>query len=102
MAASFAFGAAFGVVWLCIYATYHNAIWGQWVRGLLSPNAIELRELEMALVSRFSTVAMRFTRFQTALLCVALTLAAVALSRVMTVELEALKAAVLGESPPVP
>jgi hypothetical protein len=56
----------------------------------------------MALVSRFSTVAMRFTRFQTALLCVALTLAAVALSRVMTVELEALKAAVLGESPPVP
>ena len=56
----------------------------------------------MALVSRFSTVAMRFTRFQTALLCVALTLAAVALSRVMTVELEALKAAVLGESPPSP
>jgi len=43
---------------------------------------------------------MRFTRFQIALLCVALTLAAVALSRVMTVELE--KAAVLGESPPSP
>ena len=71
-------------------------------RGLLSQNAIELRELEMALVSRLSTVAMRFTRFQTALLCVALTLAAVALSRVMTVDLEALKAAVLVKLPMSP
>jgi hypothetical protein len=41
---------------------------------------------------------MRLSRFQIALLCVAITLAAVALSRVMTVELEALKASVLGQS----
>jgi hypothetical protein len=42
-------------------------------------------------------MAMHFSRFQIALLCVALTLASLALSRVMTVKLEALKADVLGE-----
>ena len=42
-------------------------------------------------------MAMRFSRFQIALLGVALGLAALGLSRVMTVKLEALKADVLGE-----
>jgi hypothetical protein len=42
---------------------------------------------------------MRFSRLQIALLGAALGLAALALSRVMTVELEILKAAVLGEPP---
>ena len=44
-------------------------------------------------------MAMRFSRFQIALLGVALGLAALALSRGMTGELRALKAAVLGEPP---
>ena len=42
-------------------------------------------------------MAMRFSRFQIALLGVALALASLGLSRVMTVKLEALKAVVLGE-----
>jgi hypothetical protein len=44
-------------------------------------------------------MAMRFSRFQIALLGVALGLAALALSRGMTGELRALKATVLGEPP---
>ena len=44
-------------------------------------------------------MAMRFSRFQIALLGVALGLAALALGRGMTGELRALKATVLGEPP---